>query len=65
MIGTHASNAVGVGSIPGWGIKIPHAALRQKKKKDKKNNTTGWGPGPKRESHKWGVCVCVWCGRME
>ena len=22
----HASNAGGVGSIPGWGTKIPHAA---------------------------------------
>ena len=26
----------GVGMIPGWGVKIPHAAARQKKKKKEK-----------------------------
>ena len=31
----HASNARGVGSIPGWGIKIPHAAQRGQKAKTK------------------------------
>ena len=33
-----ASNAGGVGLIPGWGTKVPHAArLGQKKKKKKRN----------------------------
>ena len=27
----HASNAQGTGSIPGWGTKIPHAALHIQK----------------------------------
>ena len=32
----HTSNAEGVGSIPGWGTKIPHATQwGQKKKKPK------------------------------
>ena len=32
----HTSTAGGTGSIPGWGMKIPHAA--QPKKKKKKEN---------------------------
>lgn len=63
MIGTHASNAVGVGSIPSWGIKIPHAAPRQKKKKTKKTTPLGGGQGQK-EKVTSGVCVCV-CGVEE
>ena len=31
-----ASTAVGTGSIPGWGTKIPRAAQHSKKKKKKK-----------------------------
>ena len=30
-LGPHASTAGGVGSIPGWGNKIPHAALCDRK----------------------------------
>lgn len=34
-IKTSSSNAAGTGSIPGWGIKIPHAVqYGQKKKKE-------------------------------
>ena len=59
MIGIHASNAVGVGSIPGWGINIPHAALRQKKKKDKKKQHHWVGArAKKRKSQVGGVCGC-------
>ena len=32
----HASDAGGAGSIPGQGTKIPHAARRGQKKKEKK-----------------------------
>ena len=34
----HVSTAVGMGSIPGWGTKIPHVAQCGKKKKKKKKN---------------------------
>ena len=35
------SNAGGVGSIPGWGAKIPHASgLKKKKKKNTSNIVT-------------------------
>ena len=32
-LGLHASNAGSVGSIPGWGTKIPHAAWCGQKNK--------------------------------
>jgi len=32
-IKTSSSNAAGTGSIPGWGIKIPHAVQYGQKKK--------------------------------
>ena len=35
----HTSTAGGVGSIPGWGTKIPHAMGRSQKKKKKKEFT--------------------------
>ena len=31
----HTSTAGGTGSIPGWGMKIPHAAQPKKKRKKK------------------------------
>ena len=39
----HASNAGGMGSIPGWGTKIPHAMECGKKntKKQTKKTLTG------------------------
>ena len=35
-LGLHASNAGGVGSIPGWGTKIPHAVQHGQRKERKK-----------------------------
>ena len=35
MVKTSSSNVGGVGSIPGWGTKIPHALRPKKKKKVK------------------------------
>ena len=42
-----ASNARGVGSIPGQGTKIPHAALHHLKKKKKRQRRLlqGWEGG--------------------
>ena len=34
MVKTSPSNAVGVGSIPGWGARIPHALGQKTKTKD-------------------------------
>lgn len=36
----HTSNAWGMGSIPDWEIKIPHAAWRGGRKEGKKKNPT-------------------------
>ena len=36
MVKTPCSNAGGMGSIPGWGTKIPYAAPYGKKKQQKK-----------------------------
>ena len=33
LLGLHASTAGGIGSIPGWGTKISHAAAQPGKKK--------------------------------
>ena len=33
----HAPNAVGMGSVPGWGTKIPHSLHSMAKKTNKKN----------------------------
>ena len=42
-LGLWASSTGGMGSIPGWGTKIPHAAqLSQKKKKKKTANKECW-----------------------
>ena len=38
---TPASNAGGMGSIPGGGAKIPHAVLHSQKEKDKTSQDTG------------------------
>ena len=35
MVKSPHSNAEGIGLIPGWGTKIPHAAWLTKKKKKK------------------------------
>ena len=35
-LGLHASTAGDKGSIPGWGIKIPHAVVCEAKKKKEK-----------------------------
>ena len=40
MVKTPASNAGGAGSIPGRGTKIPHAAWRSQKKKEKKSGNS-------------------------
>ena len=37
-----ASNAKGVGSIPGWGTKIPHAIWRGQENIKKKKRGTGF-----------------------
>ena len=45
----HASTAGGVGLIPGWGTKIPHAMWRKKKKKKSEHqclNSAVVGPRP-------------------
>ena len=36
----HVSTAVGIGSIPGWGTKIPHA-IWPKKRKEKRVEAQG------------------------
>ena len=38
----HAPNAQGIGSIPGWGTKIPHAVLCGQKKKKKRIKIFGY-----------------------
>ena len=38
-LGLCALTAEGLGSIPGWGTKIPHAAQRDQKKRRKKKKT--------------------------
>ena len=55
MVKTSSSNVGGVGSIPGWGTKIPHA-LRPKKKKGKTKAIQGFSGGSdgKESAHKAG-----------
>ena len=48
----------GMGSIPGWGTKIPHAAWRgQKKRKEKKKKGRLMKPFPSSESFKGSHCL--------
>ena len=44
-LGLHASSVEGMGSIPGWGTKIPHTVW-QKKKIEKKHTHTHTPPFP-------------------
>ena len=43
-LGLRTSNAGGMGSIPGRGTKIPHAAWRGKKKKKERKKLNGRKP---------------------
>ena len=43
-IKTSSSNAAGTGSIPGWGIKIPHAVQYGQKKKKECHYHLMWCP---------------------
>ena len=40
MVKTSPSNARGVGSIPGWGTKIPHASGPKKQTNNRSNIVT-------------------------
>ena len=51
----HTSTARGVGSIPGWGTKIP-GALWQKRRKNLKKEI--------KELKKWRDIMCLWIGRF-
>ena len=55
MVKTLPSNAGGAGSIPGWGVKIPHASwpknqnIKQKQYCDKFNKNFKNGPHQKKK----------------
>ena len=51
-LGRHASTAVGMGLIPGRGIKIPHETQGQTKKK--KKNLFGEPTSP--QATAWEIC---------
>ena len=42
VVKTSPSNAVGVGSIPGWGAKIPHASWPKEKKNRNRTKNMGF-----------------------
>ena len=46
-----------VGSIPGWGTKIPHAPRRGQKVKTNKQK---WKGARQHESQRSGLCFCSW-----